>query len=386
MKRLYVIVSFCVVLLGNLVAAEYHPSEHAEVSVLICSPSNEVYSRFGHAAIRICDTANRIDEVFDYGVFLITDYVDFAKNFMTGKTYYWVESQSFIITKWVYRYQGRGIREYKLLLTKEEKERVISYLLRNVDLKNREYLYNFFDDNCATRLRDLFEKTIPELQWNGVTKRVSWRDLVTRYVDENTWLGYGIQVAIGAPADKEVSESQLMFLPDYLGQKIATATVGERRLSKETIEVLPVRTMVASSKYDNPMLFLWIIALVFMLQTIRELVTKKRCYWCDILFFVIVGIVGCVISFISFFSIHSLVFPNYNVLWLCPLHLVFALLWIIPVMRGKLSWYFVCSALLSILYVLVSLLAGQAIARPTYPVLLIFIMRAVFYCVPVRRK
>ena len=138
MKRLFTIVLLLVASVTTMAA--YHPSEQAEISVLVCSPGNDMYSQYGHAALRLRDTTQHIDEVFDYGVFYIHNYVDFVKNFLTGKMFYSVESQSFLITHWVYSSEGRGIVEYKLNLTPDEIKNICSYLQWNLRRQNGRLL------------------------------------------------------------------------------------------------------------------------------------------------------------------------------------------------------------------------------------------------------
>ncbi len=356
--------------------AEYKPSETAEFSVLVCSPGEVIYSQFGHAAIRLCDTAQRVDVVFDYGVFEIGDLVEFVSNFMTGNMYYLLATRSFRQILAECEYEGRGIVEYKLNLTFEEKTKICKLLLWNLKLYNQTYLYNFFEDNCATRIYDVLEKGIPDLQYRYVYKPTTWRDVIFKYANDKSWIGYGIQLGLGLPADTTMSPKQMTFLPDYLGNCIESSTIGERNLISSSSQIMAATKVFTLPWWNNSLLVLWILFLLFVAQTVREFVTKKHCVWCDVVLFALAGIIGCVIWFISFVSIHSLVFPNFNTIWLTPIHLVFAIVWLIPVFRHWSRWYFMFTAVCILIYVVISAIAGQFIPAASLPLMLIFIMRA----------
>lgn len=377
MKRL---LSIIFVLVGACSAmAAYQPSEQAEISILVCSPGNDMYSQYGHAALRLRDTTKQIDEVFDYGVFYIFDYVDFVKNFLTGKMFYSVESQSFLLTHWVYSSEGRGITEYKLNLTQAEKQSICSYLRWNLRATNKAYLYNFFEDNCATRLRDIIERFVPQVQWNEPYENDTWKNVVFQYSDKNSWIGLGIQLALGQPADKMATQRGMMFSPEYFAKSLETAVVGDRKLVSQTREILPVVAKPQSSLKNNACLFMWIAALLLLLLSLWEIKTCKRVICCDVVLFFVTGVLGSVIAYISCFSVHSFVFPNFNLLWMMPSHVLFAVAWLVRPWRNKLKWYFVFTAAMTLLSVVLSWIFGQHILASTWALIVVFVIRAVYF-------
>lgn len=399
MRRILSIFLLLSLLTGRLYA--YTPSESAQISVLVCSPGEELYSRFGHAAFRLFDTAKNVDAVFDYGTFMVESVPSFVWNFLTGKMYYLLDTRGFRKTVQFYEKERRTITEYTLLLTKEEKEKICNRLITNLQPKNRAYLYNFFEDNCATRLRDIMADEVATIMWNTSYERQTWRQTVIDAIGTTSWTSFGINLALGAPADTMASEWQMMYLPAVLEKSCASATRADGTnvcLSATTIIEQPTfsyptdayfQSMVSSgilsadpqdegdAWWDNSPLILWILALVFAAQTVRECVTKKRCVWCDVAFFFVVGLVGAIIWFLSFFSIHSLVFPNYNILWLTPLHLLFSIFYIVPKWREYTKWYLGFAAGMAMLFVPISMLMGQFVPPATWPLLSIFVMRAV---------
>lgn len=395
MKRFLSVFLLLLLFAGRLFA--YTPSETTQISVLICSPGEELYSRFGHAAIRLRDTVQNVDGVFDYGTFVAESVPSFVWNFLTGEMYYLLDANGFRSTVWFYERENRSITEYPLLLTSEEKITIGNRLLVNLQPENQAYLYNFFEDNCATRLRDIFSEEIPNLAWNESYKQQTWRQTVIEAIGTTSWVSFGIHLGLGVPADTLASEWQMMYLPAVLGQTCISATradgtkvcgspelitrLDDSHNATSIYNVDSDDTLAKSKKgepwWNNSALILWVVALLFAIQTIREIVTKKRCVWCDVTFFFVMGLLGFVIWFLSFFSVHSLVFPNWNALWLNPLHLLFAILYMVPKWRKYTQWYFCVAADMALLSVLISLIVGQFIPPASWPLLLMFVMRAI---------
>ena len=192
-------------------------------------------------------------------------------------------------------------------------------------------------------------------------------------------------ILLGAPADTMARMANDVFT--QFGKILASATRADGTnvcLSATTIIEQPTfsyptdayfQSMVSSgilsadpqdegdAWWDNSPLILWILALVFAAQTVRECVTKKRCVWCDVAFFFVVGLVGAIIWFLSFFSIHSLLFPNYNILWLTPLHLLFSIFYIVPKWREYTKWYLGFAAGMAMLFVPISMIMGQFVLQ-----------------------
>ena len=113
------------------------------------------------------------------------------------------------------------------MLTPAEKESLYEALVENYKPENRIYRYSHFEDNCATRIRDQLEKAVGgkiEYDTSG-DKKMSFRNLIDLYLQDNSWSGLGIKLALGIPTDRISTFSQKMFLPDYLGNDMAKAMV-----------------------------------------------------------------------------------------------------------------------------------------------------------------
>ena len=134
-------------------------SDEARISLVTCTPGTELYARYGHTALRVLDPANKIDICFNYGIFDFN--VDhFYWKFVKGETWYELGANS---TRWfLYEYdeEQRQVYEQVLNLTPDQRESIWSALLTNYQPENRQYLYNFVFDNCATRPYVLIEKAL----------------------------------------------------------------------------------------------------------------------------------------------------------------------------------------------------------------------------------
>ena len=132
-------------------------SSHIRISLLTCSPGQELYSIFGHSAIRVTDSTSLTDIVFNYGTFNFDD-ENFYLKFVRGKLLYYLSIERFDDFSASYQFEGRGITEQVLELSAKEKIDLQHFLIENLKEENKFYHYDFFLDNCTTRLRDLIVK------------------------------------------------------------------------------------------------------------------------------------------------------------------------------------------------------------------------------------
>ena len=171
-------------------------SPAAKISLLICAPGDGIESGFGHAAIRVNDPLTSRDIVFHYGAF---DYgaPHFIWRFAKGETDYEIAKQPMDSFKRQYSYYRQSVIEYLLDFTPQEKQFLFDILEENYKPENRVYRYNHFLDNCATRIRDQIEKTVGgRISYNTTgDEQLTFRNLIDRYIDGNTWIGLGIKLA-----------------------------------------------------------------------------------------------------------------------------------------------------------------------------------------------
>jgi len=260
-----------------------------------------------------------------------------------------------------YGQRGVGVTEQVYNLTLKEKQEIFDALAQNSSPENREYLYNFFYDNCATRPHDIVEKYVQgEIEYTPTDKQQTYRDLVWECVGIQPWTKFGIDIIIGADADKVITDKQKDFLPAYLmkaneGAHIRNTDGTYRNFILKEQQLLTPQELVSSESHIQPLYAGCILLLISTLLSF--LVYKKRWFTLgriyDTLLFIVAGIGGCVIFFLMFFSIHPCVNPNWNIVWLNPLQLIIACLFF----AKSLSKFISCYHFINFVALLVFLLA-----------------------------
>lgn len=351
-------------------------SEKAYFSLLTCAPGSEIHSHFGHTAIRFVDSANYTDIVYNFGMFRYSD--DFVYNFVKGETYYHLGVTSFSRFITEYYFDERSVIEQVLNFTPQQVQTLNAMLEKNAMPEHRTYLYNFLYDNCATRPRDLIIQVLGDsLQWNIPTTTAfsdtlwfassadllqkdslsrTWRALLHKYVHNYSWLRFGIGLALGEPTDKPATVFESMFLPDFLSMMVQHATITTANGIKPL--VCSTQTIIAAEPIQIPPPFalrpsglFWIFTFICFTIVYIEYKMKKHLYWFDSFLYILIGLLGGVLTFLSFFSIHPVVFPNYNILWASPIHVIFALVWFIPKLRPYTQWYLLLYGIIFLLYI-----------------------------------
>ena len=154
-KRLLVVVFVALAFNG----LAFQLSDQAKVSIITCSPGNEMYSVYGHSAIRVNDPRLNYDVAFNYGIFDFSS-PNFLYRFCAGQTDYLLGAYRFDTFLNEYQQDKRSVFEQELNLTAKEKQAVVDFLVWNAQPENRVYRYNFFFDNCATRVRDVIADNV----------------------------------------------------------------------------------------------------------------------------------------------------------------------------------------------------------------------------------
>jgi len=180
-------------------------SSHIRISLLTCSPGEDLYAVFGHTALRITDSLAHTDIVYNYGTFNFEE-PNFYLKFVRGKLDYALAYESLPQFLYGYTVEKRNVFEQELQLTAVQKQQIISFLQQNLMGNNRFYKYDFFYDNCTTRVRDILQKqsglTITKpLVTNGIT----FRNMIHVYLDSMhmCWSKLGIDILLGSPTDKK---------------------------------------------------------------------------------------------------------------------------------------------------------------------------------------
>ena len=355
-----------------------------EVSLLTADPGTELYSSFGHSAIRMREIGpDGRDLVFNFGTFDF-DTPNFYGKFATGKLNYMLSVATYDRFIIEYDYYKRGLREQVLDLNQDQKDFLLQHLDAQYDPARRFYKYDFFYNNCATKIRDAFDIAMGEqLVWSDpIAEEKTFRNLIDEFVLPLPWADFGIDLALGAVIDRPATELEKQFLPTYMEQAFANATIVENGVSRPLVK--QSRVLLEYPKEDpqqslfNPTVIFWLLAVVFAALTLYGFKKGKLMKGLDVALFGTVGILGVVVTFLWFFTDHSATAWNWNILWAFPGHLV--LVWGL-VARPNANWIssyllFVLGA--TVVVLLLWMFGLQSFSPALVPILLLLLLRANF--------
>ncbi|WGD34857.1 DUF4105 domain-containing protein [Olleya sp. YS] len=358
-------------------------SEDSTVSVITFGPGSNLNDAFGHNAIRI--KSRFFDRAYDFGRYNFDDpnfYLNFAQGklkYLQGKTNY----QGFITS---YINDDRTIIEQQLNLTTSQKQQLYNYLEANYKKNEGAYLYDFFYDNCATKIRDIIETTLNgNLNYNLPKdyKDQTFRTLIDKHLHWNTWGSFGIDIALGSIIDREATPREQLFLPEKIYQFFEVATLknsGEKLVSNT--KVIYTKEGVNENKQANflisPLFTILIISAIIIFLTYKDFKNKKRTKWLDLIVFILTGLVGLVLFLLWFATDHTGTAYNYNLLWAFPLSL-FCVLQLLKVNPKK--WFIGYIKFLILMLCLMSLhwtIGVQRFAPALIPLVFTLSVRYVF--------
>lgn len=307
--------------IGNFVQGQGY-SDSLRVSLITGSSGDDLYAIFGHSAVRVQDFKYNKDYLFNYGTFDF-DTPGFYWKFLRGKLNYVLSVGDTRQLAAYYDRSGRGLVEQELYLDEAQKQRVVEFLYNNYKPENRGYLYDFFYDNCATRIRDILETELDTRYLGDTTSTRTFRQLLDIYLVKQPWTDFGIDLLLGLPADKQASIRNEMFLPElmaanlqeYLRYESGTAVLGEAKQFNNT-PMPPIMPKKTIWKPTNIFLALFLLSIL-----LTFLVSDKWKKAFDTILFLVMGIAGVLLVFMWFGTDHSATQQNLNILWLNPLYL-----------------------------------------------------------------
>ena len=304
-------------------------SENAQLSLLTCTPGEQLYARYGHTALRVFDPDQQLDVIFNYGVFNFnTD--GFYWKFVRGETWYELGAKP---TKWFmidYIEENRPVYEQVLNFTPEQKEAVWKALLTNYLPQNRKYLYNFVFDNCATRPYLLLQDALGEpiqSSFDGHTG-MTYRAFIRHYTGALSWENAGINLLFGPKADQPMSSEQRLFLPEELMYYMQEAHLADGTPLVCSGEIAPFVIE------ETPWYASWPLglALYFLLVAAISLCDRRRGRWSwglELAVAIPYILLLIIVTFLTFFSCHPLVGFGWRLLIIPLTHLCARLIYII---------------------------------------------------------
>lgn len=339
------------------------------ISLLTCSPGDEVWSLYGHTAIRFQDSTREMDLAINYGMFNFRQ-KNFILRFVLGLTDYEMGIEPFQMFMMEYARNGRGVIEQRLNLTNEEKIAIATAISKNYETSNRTYRYNYFYDNCTTRARDIIINNIDgHVEYPVTAYKTSYREMIHQWNAKHRWARFGNDLLLGFGADKHTNQEQQQFLPDTLRKDFASGVIinpagRSRRLVDSTFEVLKPNSLnnhTETNIWDNlsPRCVFGIFFALILVSSLFEWKRKRPFWLVDVTLLTLNGLAGLVLLTMVF-SQHPTVNLNLQILLLNPLSIIFAYSAINQQIKGSCHWYWKLHMALIVLFLIGNIFQNYA--------------------------
>jgi len=215
-------------------------AEDAREAWLVTFGPGEIYfERFGHNAIWLREPAAGLDHTFNFGFFDF-DQEDFFLRFMRGRMLYFSIAQPVSREFEYYRQENRSIRGQKLNLTPLQYQQLRDYLLKEIQPENRNYRYDYYLNNCSTRIRDALDIALDgelSARTSQIPAKLNFRDQTRRLTQMEFWLYLGLETGLGYPVDRAVSRWDEMFIPMVVADEIAAMSMAAAENGQPLVEI-----------------------------------------------------------------------------------------------------------------------------------------------------
>ena len=366
---------FCL-FMGVVFSVQSQSTDSIRFSLLTCAPGTEIYSLFGHTAIRYENYTRRIDVAFNYGMFSFNT-PNFIFRFVAGETDYQLGITPYSYFEAEYAMRGSSVYQQVLNLTQSEKERLLTILENNYLPENRIYRYNYFYDNCTTRARDKIEECIEgKVVYSDSLSGKSYRSIVHEFTAGSPWGEFGIDLCLGAEADKEINKGQQMFSPFYMKYYASNAYIvdagGSRRpLILDETKIVDVEPEEVQPGFILSPLMCGALFLALCVVMAWGQWKTQRIWWgWDIVLYGLQGLAGCIIAFLFFFSVHPTVGSNWLLILFNPIPLLYLPFMVYKAVKRKKDYYHVGNMVYLTLFITILPFCGQEFNLTVLPLAL----------------
>jgi hypothetical protein len=298
-------------------------SSPIQISILTCGPAPELYSSWGHSAIRITDTSISSDVVINYGMFDFED-PNFYWKYVKGTLLYYGAQEPYDNFLRQYANDGREVKEQVLNLSKAETNKLLNAIAYSLQEENKRYHYDFLYNNCSTKLRDMLDSVLTKpVVYNAVIAKDSLRYMadLNSYLQNKPWDKVGIDILLSSEVHKKVDNYTYMYLPEALYRGLNKTTHNGSPLVKKTNFILPDK-QTQNKVINTPKWLFMGLAFILIISTIlwpNKLTVKIL----QSIFLTLLGLLGCLFLFMWLGTNHLQTKHNLNLLWCLPYY-VFA--------------------------------------------------------------
>ena len=280
-------------------------SKNTHVSVITCGTGNESYSLFGHTAIRVQDTTNAIDIVYNYGAFDFNT-PNFVMKFIKGNLQYFAVAHSYPDFINQYQYEKRSVYGQELNISLNLKQKLFDNLNTSLASGESHYTYKFIDKNCTSMVVDIINKTLDTVAIvKNTDTDITYRAILYPYFDGHFYEKIGTSIIFGKKVDQLGSK---IFLPYELQKSLKKVSFQNQTLAKQNKTIIEFKNEVPMSWWNNPYTY-------FILLSFIVFINNKSI---DLFYLSIMAILGIFFAFVGFYSLHPELGYNYNILLFNP--------------------------------------------------------------------
>jgi len=326
MKKTFV---FCLLIFLACSQGVFSQSSNDTLAYLLtCGPGTETYSIYGHSALRIVIPEKHSDTVYNWGVFDFST-PNFVWKFAKGRLDYLLIDESLQGFLQEYFLDHRYVYSQKINIDQIETRKLVSLINENLKPENIKYRYDFFYDDCSTRIRDLFEKSIGQklIYPPAETGKIpTFRDMVGKYQHPYPWYKFGVDLIMGSTSDKKAVFRDRMFLPIDMKDELSKSVIqrSEKRipLLQNPEVLLDFDAPVTKERFFTapPFVFTAIIIIIMIMAALIK--SRKIIRVIDIIIYSVFSILSILMIFFNFFTDHKQMKWNLNIIWLNPLIIV----------------------------------------------------------------
>ena len=364
--------------------AQINLSEKATISVVTCGPGSELYSTFGHSAFRVFDPVNKLDKIYNYGTFNFNAPY-FIINFAKGKLTNQLSTSRFGYFLQIYNYEKRWVKTQELNLNKDQVQATYNFLENNAKPSNKDYQYDFFYNNCSTKIEEVIKGILKDsVAFNNshIVTYKTHRDLIADYTKNQKWGKFGIDLALGSVIDKKATKDDYKFLPDYIFYAFENATIttknGVQPLVNDTKTVINPKSNEVLKPFSfitKPLFIIICITLIILFFSYKNFKNNNRSKWLDFSLFFITGTIGIAVLLLWFATDHTATYKNLNFLWAFAPNLIVAFY----LLKSKLPkwpfYYFILLIILIFIMIVIWVLKIQVFNNALLPLLIVLVTR-----------
>ncbi len=303
--------------------------DNITISILTCGPGKYAYDLFGHSAIRVQDLNSGVDLVYNYGTYDF-DTPGFYPKFLRGQLDYALSISRFERFLRTYERDRRSVTMQVMDLNRKEKFDILKALEENSKEQNRYYKYDFYFDNCTTRIKELFEKQVGNINYESINdENYSFRNLLHLNLENHLWTQFGMDIILGTLSDRRASRDQQMFLPKFYFDYMETSSVPEKKLVSETNDIMTFPDQIKKGSWFSPFRAFIILLAIEIIGFFLFYISGDRgaLLIYDRVWFFLIGLASLIFLLLWFATDHLVCKNNFNLLWAGPWSILYFLKW-----------------------------------------------------------